>query len=176
MKKINPFKKLYYNSIREIELKSGESMSKKGRRFFLLGWIGVAILILYLLIVMIIQPVVSSLMGNKPAEPPISVHMVKNLSPTNVTIYESESKNSDEVLLYGYDNDDSIYYILSLKDNSYCKMSAFVGEDELELVHLDGNQYFMKFIKNKDETVRYNIRLEKQDGSVEMYTFAYDSK
>ena len=112
----------------------------------------------------------------KPQQPPISVRMMKNYSLSSVNIYESTSYDSDEVLLHKYDNDDSIYFIVALKDYSYTKMSAFVGTDEVELKHLDGNQYFMKFIKNKDETVRYNIRLEKPDGSFDEYTFAYDSK
>jgi len=34
----------------------------------------------------------------------------------------------------------------------------------------------MEFIRNKENTIRYRLKLEKADGSIKMYTFAYDSK
>ena len=42
--------------------------------------------------------------------------------------------------------------------------------EEVELRHLSGNHYYLEFIKNKEETIRYRIKLEKNNGSV---TFLY---
>ena len=177
MKKINPFKKFYYDSIREIEIKSGEPMTKAARKRFLIAMIICALIIGYLAFVVLIQPIGMHILGLKPAKSPITLHLMKNHTLSSVELLEDNEKNRNKVEHEYYKPDDSMYYILCI-DEEQCKEVTvyggeyFHGSGQIELKHLDGNQYYFEFIKGRF-TVEYRINVEKSNGEIESYIWAY---
>lgn len=182
MKKNNPFKRIYYDLISKIEIKYGGTMTKGARIGFLVSLIALIVGFAGLVVILVIQPMIGYILGLSHVEPLVSVQMMQNNSLNSVNVYEDNVDNYDEVYINYYNKNDTVYYIVSFDDNKeYKRISAYGGIDgqglnELELKHLSGNQYFLEFIKNKEERVRYRIELEENDGSIYMYTFAYDSK
>ena len=180
MKKINPIKKWYYDSIREIEIKSGETMSAAARKRFLVSYIICTLIIGYLAFVMLIQPISMHILGIEPDVPPVSVHLMKNHSFSSVVLLEDKAKNRDEIVVERYKSDDSMYYILTV-DEEKCKDIIVYGGDDgeasntLEIKRLEGNQYYFEFIKSK-RTVRYRIIIKTFEGEKESYIWSYNSK
>jgi len=179
MKKINPIKKWYYDSIREIEIKSGETMSAAARKRFLVCCIICALIIGYIVLVWFIQPIGMHILGIEPEVPPVSVHLMKNHSLSNIKLLEYNEKTEDKIQRKRYKPDDSMYYILSIDEEKCKEVTVYVDEfygksGKMELKHLVDNQYHFEFVKSRF-TVKYRIFIEKHDGEIESYSWAYDS-